>query len=64
MVTMTNGAKQLRKMFEPTQRQVAKKLGISDSHLSLLASGKRVPSLTLAAKIHKSLGIPVEAWTR
>lgn len=62
---MTNGAKQLRKFFDrPSQRQIAKRIGVSESHLSLMASGKRLPGATVAAKIQKELGIPVEAWTR
>ncbi len=62
---MTKGARQLRKMFErPKQTEIAKMLGVGPSYLSLLASGKRIPSMTMAAKIQKELGIPVEAWTR
>jgi transcriptional regulator with XRE-family HTH domain len=65
IVTMTKGARQLRQMFEkPRQADVAKRLGVGASYLSLLASGKRTPSMTMAAKIQRELGIPVEAWTR
>lgn len=65
MVNMNNGAKQLRKMFErPDRGKVAKRIGIGRSYLSLLETGKRVPSMTVAARIQKELGIPVEAWTR
>ncbi len=61
---MTKGAKQLAKLFDrPKQSHVAKRLGIDQSYLSLLAAGKRVPSMALAAKIRRELGIPVESWT-
>ncbi len=60
---MTKGAKQLARIFErPRQLDVAKRLKIGPSHLSLLASGKRIPSMAVAARIQKELGIPVEAW--
>lgn len=52
-------------MFErPKQEAIAKLIGVGPSYLSLLASGKRTPSMAVAAKIQKELGIPVEAWTR
>lgn len=61
---MTKGAKRLKAVFaRPKQKDVAKRLGIDPAHLSLLASGKRIPSMALAGKIQKELGIPVEAWT-
>lgn len=60
---MTKGARQLAKLFDqPTQREIAKRIGVADSYLSLLASGKRTPSMAVAAKIQRELGIPVEAW--
>jgi len=62
---MTKGARQLRQMFEkPRQQDIAKRIGVGASYLSLLASGKRTPSIAVAAKIQKELGIPVEAWSR
>ncbi len=62
---MTKGARQLAKLFaRPTQTDIAKRLGVGSSYLSLLAAGKRTPSMAVAAKIQKELGIPVEAWTR
>ncbi len=61
---MTKGAKTLAKLFDrPKQYEVAKQLGIGQSHLSLIIAGKRVPSLALAAKIRRELGIPVDFWT-
>ncbi len=63
VANMTKGAKQLAKLFaQPTQREIAKRIGVNDSYLSLLASGKRTPSMAVAAKMQRELGIPVEAW--
>lgn len=60
---MTKGARQLASLFEkPTQRDIAKRLEIHESMLSLLVSGQRTPTLTLAGKIREELGIPVEDW--
>ena len=42
---------------------VAPKLGIDPSHLSLLISGKRKPSIEIAAKIEKIFNIPCIYWT-
>ena len=60
---MTKGAKQLAQLFEkPSQRDVAKRLEIDESYVSLLVSGQRTPSLQLAARIQEELGIPIDAW--
>jgi transcriptional regulator with XRE-family HTH domain len=62
---MTKGARLLRQIFDrPLQRDIAKRLGIGTSYLSLLAAGKRTPSMAVAAKLQKELGIEVEAWTK
>lgn len=62
---MTKGAKALGQLFaKPKQADIAKRLGVSQSYLSLLVDGKRTPSMAVAAKLHRELGIPVEAWTR
>jgi len=50
--------------MRPRQRDIAKQIGVSEAFLSLMASGKRLPSMAVAARIQKELGIPVEAWTR
>lgn len=61
---MTKGAKQLGQLFErPVQREVARRLAIHESYLSYLISGRRMPSIKLATRIQKQLGIPVVAWT-
>lgn len=62
---MTKGARQLRDIFaQPKRKDIAKQIGVSESFLSLLATGRRLPSMAVAARIQKELGIPVEAWTR
>jgi transcriptional regulator with XRE-family HTH domain len=62
---MNRGARRLAALFErPKQQDIAKRIGVGASYLSLLASGKRTPSMAVAARIQKELGIPVEAWTR
>lgn len=37
-------------------------IGISESHASLIANRKRLPSLGLALKIEQKLGIPPSFW--
>lgn len=44
-----------------TQEDVAATLGISQSHLSLIARGLRNPSLSLALEIERETGVPVES---
>lgn len=41
-----------------SQQELAKKLGVTPSYLSLLVNGLRVPSLGLAVKIADLTGIP------
>jgi len=65
VVAVTQGARQLAKLFErPSQKEIAKRLKLSPSYFSLLVSGKRTPSMAVAGRIQKELGIPVEAWTK
>lgn len=60
---MTTGAKQLAQLFnKPTQREIAKRLKLDESYLSLLISGQRTPSMEVAGRIQRELGIPVAAW--
>jgi transcriptional regulator with XRE-family HTH domain len=40
------------------QKDLAKKIGISQSFLSLIANGKANPSLVVAARIERISGIP------
>lgn len=64
---MKPGAELLRDWMERTgygkQADVAELLGMHESFLSMLLSGKRVPKLTNAVKIERLTGIPVAAWT-
>jgi transcriptional regulator with XRE-family HTH domain len=47
-----------------TQTQFAARLGVSTPHLSLLISGKKRPSLSLALKIERATNgtVPVSIW--
>lgn len=45
-----------------TRREVAFALGIGPAMLSLLESGKRKPSLSLAVRIEKLTGIRPAEW--
>lgn len=44
-----------------TQEELAAKLGVSQSYMSLLAKGSRRPSLPLGLAIERETGVPVEA---
>lgn len=62
---MNKGAAALARLFQkPKQQDVAKRIGVGASYLSLLAAGKRVPSLKVAAKLEREYGIPVDAWVQ
>lgn len=43
-----------------TQKELAKRIGISESHMSLIISGKRLPSLTVAKRMAAVLGTTVD----
>lgn len=44
------------------QNDVARRAGISESHLSLIVNGKRTPSLAVAKRLAKVLGLRIEAF--
>ncbi len=46
-----------------TQRQLADRIGISASHLSLVESGKRDPSLKVLQEISATLAVPMHLLT-
>lgn len=51
--------------FEKTgirQSDIAANIGISESHLSNIVSGKRTPSLDVAKKLSRETNVPVEAF--
>ena len=49
----------MKKFIGLTQRQIAKKAGVTDSHISYILAGKRMPSIELAEKLAKVLKIPL-----
>lgn len=54
----------LKSFFERTgecQRDIAADLGISESHLSNIVSGKRTPSLGIAKKLSVLTNVPIES---
>jgi len=44
--------------------QLAKQLDVTCTHLSMIESGKREPSLGLANKLSRMTGIPIEKFVR
>jgi transcriptional regulator with XRE-family HTH domain len=52
--------RQLRERKDLTQEKLAKKAGITRSHLSLLEAGHRKnPSLDVLKRLARALGVPV-----
>lgn len=49
---------------ETTQVELAKRLGISQAHLSQIIGGQRSPSLELAALIEDETGVPMRALAK
>lgn len=45
-----------------SQKEFAKKLGITPQSLCDLEKGRRIPSAQRAAKIARALGEPIETW--
>lgn len=43
-------------------RSLTEKVGVKGGHAYDLANGRRTPSLALALRIEKALGIPPSAW--
>jgi transcriptional regulator with XRE-family HTH domain len=60
-IKINRGSHALGEYFQPLG-PAAKRLGISSSHFSLLLSGKRLPSIELAAKIEELFGVPCRFW--
>jgi transcriptional regulator with XRE-family HTH domain len=61
-LTFGNTLESYRLAEEKSQKDFAKKLGITPQSLCDLEKGRRVPSIERAAKIAKRLGEPVETW--
>jgi transcriptional regulator with XRE-family HTH domain len=58
---MNAAAQQFGRSFL-SQKEVAARLGISNEMLSMLLSGQRLPSITVAAKIEREFGVPCRLW--
>ncbi len=56
----TGKLKQIRKGLELTQTDVAKRCGIAEPYYSEIETGKKTPSLKIAIRLAKSLGITVD----
>ena len=64
VMTQKKRFRDLAEFFEQTgrtQEELAATLGVSQSHLSLIARGLRRPSLRLGLEIEKQTGVPVES---
>jgi DNA-binding XRE family transcriptional regulator len=62
---MKNIVKEARVHGMWKQGELAARLGISISHLSLIENNKRTPSLEIALEIAEVLFVPVEElWTK
>lgn len=44
------------------QRQLAKKVGVTDSYISYLLNGKREPSLAMAQTMAKAMGMGLDRF--
>lgn len=54
----------LRAFFDQTgvrQSDIAANVGISETHMSNIVSGKRTPSLPLAKALSRETNVPIEA---
>ena len=48
--------------LEITAQVLREKIGLSQGYASDLANGKRRPSLKLAVRIQREIGIPITHW--
>ncbi len=55
--TLGSVLKGQRQVFALTQRELAHKLGVKASHIAYLENGRRLPSLSLLARIADTLGL-------
>lgn len=49
-----------RKIEQANRTQLARKVGVTRSHVSLILSGKNVPSLSVAAGLAKEIGVSLD----
>ena len=54
---LKNKLKEIRLLRGMTQREIAEKLGIEQSTISLYETGERMPNAAMAAKIASTLGV-------
>lgn len=57
---LTNSVKELRARHDLTQQQLAERMGITRQTIGLIEKGDYAPSVTLAIKMAKVLGVTVE----
>jgi transcriptional regulator with XRE-family HTH domain len=57
-MNFSKAIKIIRSVKNLEQRQLAKKIGVDSSYISLIESGKRTPSEKIITKISKELTIP------
>lgn len=55
-----NSIREQRNKRALTQKELANLIGISRSHLALIEAGKYNPSLEVAGRLARFLGIPIE----
>lgn len=53
-----------RECEELSQRELAKRLGVTASTLADLEAGRRIPSLKRAEAIAKKMGAPIASWVK
>jgi transcriptional regulator with XRE-family HTH domain len=65
---VVNTAKRRLRQHLKAQRQthkaLADQLGISQQYVSMLLKGTRRPSLVLAIRLERELGIPANEWAK
>jgi transcriptional regulator with XRE-family HTH domain len=52
--------RQRREALNVTQQELAKALGVTPQHISVVEQDKRVPSLTFLAKLAEKLGVSID----
>jgi putative transcriptional regulator len=60
MEMLNNSVRELRARFRLTQQELADKVGVTRQTIGLIEKGDYAPSITLALKISRVFGIPVE----
>lgn len=59
-MTVRNNIRELRKKLNLTQEELAKTLGVTRQTINSIENNKYNPTLELAMKLAKTLGVPVE----